>query len=197
QRPAPPSRSGSFADLAADLCACYILDIVIGGNLDGCSQGDRSRQSLMALAGPEALSDEAVLGQWGSIFNRNAAGQRYINFYAENYGKIARLAAQDLGLLNDAIDTLQNFMPGIRAMVGGYGDEVVLTQKMINDGLDIWQRLSDRDTGNLSAFIELELQTWNNMQDFVGLTFDEWGTMIGLQVGAVADDRIFNDAFEQ
>ena len=142
-------------------------------------------------------SDEMVFDQWGDLFARNAAGRRYIDFYMTSYANIARLAASDPGLLYDGIATLQNFMPGIIGMVQGYGDQVFLTQQMVDDGLDIWQRLSDRDSGALSAFIETELAQWNNMQDFVGLSFDEWGTMIGLQVGGTgAGDEVFRDSFE-
>ena len=199
--PVGDARSKAYGDLASTMCICFIGSLFGSTPLDDyCGQPEPGRVESLALPQGNSnvpVSDEEVLGQWGILFNRTAAGQRYIDFYARDYSKIARLAGQDPGLLIDGVATLQNFMPGIRAMVDGYGDQVFLTQQMIDDGLDIWQRLADRDDGTLSAFIQTELALSNNMQDFVGLTFDQWGTMIGLQVGAVGGgDDIFADSFE-
>lgn len=189
------ARSKVLSDLAPFLCGCFIAEVFASPSgaceVDGVKSGDKSK------GGPnEPIPDEQALGQWGILFNRTVAGSRYIDFYARDYPKIARLVAQDPGLMIDGVDALQNFMPGIRAMVDGYGDQVFLTQDMINDGLDIWQRLSDRDDGTLTSFIEAELLMWNDMQDFVGLSFDQWGTLIGLEVGAVGADLLFADSFE-
>lgn len=196
----PDARSRAFGDLASTMCICFIRNFF--GSMDtddGCGTQARVDLGTRAISGADPdlpPSDEAVLGQWGTLFERTLAGQRYIEFYARDYPKISRLAAQDPGLLIDGVNTLQNFMPGIRAMVEGNGDQVFLTQQMIDDGLDIWQRLADRDDGTLSAFIQTELALWNDMQDFVGLSFDEWGTLIGLEVGAVVGDALFADSFE-
>lgn len=143
------------------------------------------------------VDDETVLGGWAQIFQRTSEGQRYIDFYRRSFPKIARLVAEDRGMRQDAIATLQNFMPGIQAMTEGRGDDVILDATMLSNALDIWQRLSDRDSGPLSAFIESELARWNNLDDFVGLTFDEWGQQIGLQVGPVGgSDVLFANSFE-
>lgn len=49
----------------------------------------------------------------------------------------------------DANAALQSFVPGIQAtMVEGQGSPAVITQEMIDDGRDIWERLADRDSGS-------------------------------------------------
>ncbi len=149
-------------------------------------------------ATPMFSDDEAVMGLWNEQFRRTAAGRSYVEFMRRDYPKMARIIAADPGLFFDATDALQNFMPGIRAMVDGNGDQAILTQSKIDAALDIWQRLADRDSGPLAAFIEAELARWNNLQDFVGMTYDEWGLAIGLDVSAVGgnDDLLFSDSFE-
>lgn len=143
------------------------------------------------------LDDESTLQRWESQFSRTSEGQRYIDFFRQDFPKAFRIIAQDPGLLMDANAALQNFMPGIQAMVQGQGSAVVISQDMINDGRDIWQRLSDRDSGSLSDFIEAELARWNQLDDFVGMTFQEWAITIGVDAsGTPASESIFFDGFE-
>ena len=174
---------GSDIGLLVGLCVQFIVD---GFTV--------SKGAPLANPVPGA---ESVMDDWGTLFRRTQAGQRYVDFYTDNFPRMVRIVSTDHGLLRDGTATLKDFYPGIRAMVEGNGDQYVLTQQMMNNALDIWQRLADRDSGPLSAFIEGELAQWNNMQDFVDLTFDEWGTIIGLSVGAVGGaDTLFADSFE-
>jgi hypothetical protein len=72
-------------------------------------------------------------------------------------------------------------MPGLEALVTGRGSEVVVTQAMVDDALDIWQRLAAGASPALAADINAELTQHNDLQDFVGMSFDEWAEAIGVQ----------------
>ncbi|MEZ4635946.1 MAG: hypothetical protein R2873_00355 [Caldilineaceae bacterium] len=90
----------------------------------------------------------------------------------------------DPSLLWDGHRVMQNFMPGLEAWVSGRGDEFIVTQQMADDALDIWQRIAAQGGPELSAAINAELAATNNLQDFVGDSFDQWATEIGVESGA-------------
>jgi hypothetical protein len=94
---------------------------------------------------------------------------------------MGQLGIQDSQLLWDAAGTLQNFLPGLEALVTGRGSEQVVTQEMVEDALDIWQRLAAAGSPELATAINGKLAQYHNLQDFVGMTFDEWALAIGVQ----------------
>jgi hypothetical protein len=72
-------------------------------------------------------------------------------------------------------------MPGLEALVTGRGDEVVVTGRMIAHAYDVWLSLSLYGSPELGSAIQAELARTNNLQDFAGLTFNEWALAIGVQ----------------
>jgi hypothetical protein len=72
-------------------------------------------------------------------------------------------------------------MPGLEALVTGRGGEVVVTQAMVDDALAVWQRVAALGSPALADAINTRLAQYHNLQDFVGLTFDEWAAAIGVQ----------------
>jgi hypothetical protein len=52
---------------------------------------------------------------------------------------------------------------------------------MADDALDIWRRLAAAGSPALAQTINEELAASNDLQDFVGMTFDEWAEAIGVQ----------------
>jgi hypothetical protein len=57
----------------------------------------------------------------------------------------------------------------------------LVTQGMVDDALDIWQRLADAGSPELADASNAELAKYNDLQDFVGLTFNEWSQGIGVR----------------
>jgi hypothetical protein len=136
-----------------------------------------------------AAADTAVTGDLGDLdiflmltplFQATAGGQYYVDLYGEHVQEMTGIVLSDTALLWDSFGTLQNFMPGLEALVSGRGDEVVVTQAMVDDALDIWQRLAAAGSPQLSATIHGELARYHNLQDFVGITFAEWVLAIGV-----------------
>jgi hypothetical protein len=52
---------------------------------------------------------------------------------------------------------------------------------MVDDALDIWQRIAASASPGLSTVIETELAEYGNLQDFAGLSFDEWVQALGVE----------------
>ena len=86
---------------------------------------------------------------------------------------MGQIGLDDPALLWDAFGTLQNFRPGLEALVAGRGDEHVVTQAMVAEVLDIWQRPVAAGSPALAAAVNAELVQSDNLQDCVGLTFDQ------------------------
>ena len=128
----------------------------------------------------EAHDDRAIFGAMAGLFAGTGSGQQYIDLYFQHGAEMGQLGLEDPQLLWDGYGALQNFLPGLEALVTGHGDEVVVTQKMVDDALSIWQRLAAAGSPPLAATINAELTAYNNLQLFVGMTFDEWAIAIGV-----------------
>jgi hypothetical protein len=115
------------------------------------------------------------------LFSQTTGGQHYIDLYFDHITEMGQLGLDDLDLLADAYGTLQNFLPGLEALVTGNGDQIIVTQEMVDDALDIWTRLAAAASPSLANAISTELTQTNNLQDFVGMSFDEWAKAIGVE----------------
>jgi hypothetical protein len=52
---------------------------------------------------------------------------------------------------------------------------------MADNALSVWTRLADAASPELAAIIQAELAQHNDLQDFVGLTFNQWAEAIGVE----------------
>ncbi len=140
----------------------------------------RSAFPVTLLNQAESLTDAGIFGGMMHLFNDTTGGQHYIDLYIQHGSEMGQLGLNDPGLLWDAFGTLQNFLPGLEALVTGHGHEVIVTQEMVDDALNVWQQLAAASSPELTAVINTELAQYNDLQDFVGLTFDEWALAIGV-----------------
>ena len=141
---------------------------------------DAGGMGLTAVTANAPLTDEQIFGGMNRLFSATANGRHFITLYTLHGSEMGQIGLSDPQLTWDAYGALQNFMPGLEAMVSGRGDEVLVTQEMVDDALDIWQRVAAAGSPVLSNAINAELARYNNLQDFVGLTFDEWAAAIGV-----------------
>lgn len=145
---------------------------------------DRSLAELSPVTavptGGEPLDDSAIFGALGALFAASPGGQNYVSLYSRHGAEMAEIGLDDLELLWDSYGTLQNLLPGLEALVTGRGEEVIVSQEAVDDALEIWTRLAVAGSPELAAIINSELAAYNNLQDFVGLTFDEWAMAIGV-----------------
>jgi hypothetical protein len=96
--------------------------------------------------------------------------------------ELADIMLADIDLNWDAYLALENCMPGIEALVRGHGNEVVITQDLVDQLLDIWLRLKAAASPEMAADIQAELDQYNQLQDFVDTSFDTWAKSIGVIV---------------
>jgi hypothetical protein len=146
--------------------------------------GDPRRAAGDGAAPPAAgvldLEDLGIFLAMTPLFQATTGGQFYIDLYSNHVQEMTDIAMGDLALLHDGFGTLQNFLPGLEALVTGRGDQVLVTQKMVDDARDVWQRLAEAGSPQLAAAIQTELARYDGMQVFVGMTFDEWAQAIGV-----------------
>lgn len=152
-----------------------------------CEPDSRSLQSFPPPAlwpqAPTALpgGDFAVFDRMTDLFAATPGGGRYVDLYLAHAPEMGQIALADPALLWDSYRVLRDFMPGLEALVTGDGESIVVTPQMAGDALDIWQRLAAAGSPALAQTINDELAASNNLQDFVGMTFDEWAEAIGVE----------------
>jgi hypothetical protein len=167
---------------AVDACRAVLLLFLGDGEEDSVGQG-LARRALprgAAPAAPASLPDAAVFAALAARFSSSTEGESYLGLYGEHGSEMGRIALQDPPLLYDSWGTLHNFMEGNEALVTGRGDEAAITQEMADQALDLWTRLRDAGSPALASAIDAELARWNDMQDFVGMTFAQWELALGV-----------------
>jgi hypothetical protein len=158
-----------------------ILGHTVGFDPDeNCLDFAPGRQVNLAILGEGPLADAAVMQGMTSLFGQSDAGLQYIYLYFEHVAEMADIGWADPILVWDSYRTLNNLMPGLEALVTGRGHEVIITQEMMDNTLDIWQRLAAAGSPALANAINNELEQYHDLQDFVGMSFEEWAIAIGL-----------------
>jgi hypothetical protein len=126
------------------------------------------------------VGDGPVLAALTQIFQATPEGDAFVNLYAQHDFELGTLLASNPSLLWDSYRTLHNFMPGLEALVNGRGAEAIITQAMADQALDIWQRLAAAAGPSLAGEINSRLVETNNLQLYVGMTFDQWALSLGV-----------------
>jgi hypothetical protein len=166
--PYNPGNDGDPGNFLADVCAA-----LLNPDLD-------STPSLLRGMTPLIENDYDVFDEMTRVFSTTPGGQQYIALYDQHVAEMVAIGAQDPRLMWDSYQVLQDFMPGLEALVTGQGDTLTVTQRMADNALDIWQRLAAAGGPQLAATINGELADSNNLQDFVGLSFDQWALELGV-----------------
>jgi hypothetical protein len=112
-------------------------------------------------------------------------GQRWVELYEQHTAELSQVLLQrllDPGFLQDAVLFLGEFEQGYASYLGGSGSGEGITQPMIDRLNRLADRFSELGSPELRAAIETERARFNHLQDFVGVTFADWGEMLGLEV---------------
>jgi hypothetical protein len=173
----PPAYFGDGYYNPLDACQS-LLDVFAG---DGLNTVSSVTQAILPADSTNLNDDHRIFNAMTALFNASPGGQAYVDLYRQHGAEMGQLGLQDPGLLWDAYGTLQNFIPSIKALVAGEGENVVVTQEMVDDALSIWQRLAAAGSPELTAAINEELAKYNDLQDFVGLNFNQWAHAIGVE----------------
>jgi hypothetical protein len=176
--PAPPEVTGGEYN---PLSPCQILIEFILEEMTSAETSAPIRPILKGSGEEGPLADEGVFKGMSMLFGQTAAGQNYIDLYLDHAPEMAQIGLDDPQLMWDGYGTLQNFMPGLEGLVTGSGDEFIVTQEMVDDALDVWTRIAAVAGPQLANTINTQLAQSNNLQDYVGLSFDEWAVEIGVE----------------
>lgn len=178
-----------------DGCIAVFM-LFLGGDdqpLDGPGTVTKHVRSLRGLMAP--LTDPGVFDAMAALFSIREAGHFYHDLYVTHGAEMGQIALDDPVLAWDAYGVLQNHMAGLEALVTGTGDELLIDQGMADAALDLWQRIAAAGSPGLANDINAELAKYNNLQDFVGMSFDEWAEAIGVGTPATVD-MLFREGFE-
>jgi hypothetical protein len=171
-------------------CLCISLEDCLGPATAvdlSASTNATARQAGPAPSLADAalpLGDGEVMRYMDGLFSQTTEGQAWVDRYNQHAAEMTQIGLSDPALLWDGYRTLQNFMPGLEALVAGRGAEVVVTQAQVDDALDIWERVAAQAGPELAGAINAELARFDDLQDFVGMTFDEWATAIGVDASS-------------
>lgn len=174
--PGPPVTTGGGYN---PMTPCQIILEYILEGMTAAAASSPVRPMLNGGEGP--LDDEGVFKGMSMLFGQTAAGQNYIDLYLDHAAEMAQIGLDDPQLMWDGYGTLQNFMPGLEGLVTGRGDQFVVTQEMADDALDVWTRIAAAAGPDLANTINTQLAQYDNLQEFVGLSFDEWAVEIGVE----------------
>ena len=163
-----------------DYCTLFpSSDLCAGLNLVNQSSAGFDLKSHDASAAP-LTGDAAVMADLTLLFKGTADGNLFLNTFVQHEKEITTILLGDPVLVWDGYRTLQDFMPGLEALTQGRGAEERLTQEMIDNAYSVWSRIAAEGSPELAAAIAAELAKSNNLQDFVGQTYDQWAVAIGL-----------------
>ncbi len=114
------------------------------------------------------------------LFATSAEGLRLTALYYTYAPETGRQGLDDPALMWDAWIALQSFVPGFEALVDGRGDQVMITQGMVDLVKDVVTRLANAGSPELAAAINAELTRYHDLQDFAGQSFAQAASRLGL-----------------
>ncbi len=140
----------------------------------------RAQISVRGPAVAAQLGDLDTLRALRDLFALSPGGQHYISLYYQFAFQTGSLAVANPALAWDSYRTLQNFLPGAQALIAGQGDQITITPAMVDQANDIFDRLTAAGTPSLQNAITLERFKYNHLQAFVGKTFAQAATLMGV-----------------
>ena len=172
----PVEDSSAFGGLQNGNCVCLI--VACWGPFTW---------GMLRVDDAAALQETAHLNNDGSVMNdltrlflATPEGSAFVDIYLTHDYELALILINDPLLGWDSFRTLENWMPGLTAFTQGHGDEVVIDQALVDQSLAMWQQVKVKASPALTAVINHYLTDTNNLQDYVGLTFDEWAATLGV-----------------
>ena len=189
---APARTGGGMGGLQKSICHCFIAPswCDVGGILTFLTSNHRQGDGqfvdvntslvLNTSVSANSISDGTVFNDLTQLFLATSEGTDFVNTYITHDNELAHILINDPALAWDAFRTLENLMPGLAAFSQGSGSSIVIDQATMDQALDIWQRIESQASPALATVINQYLTDSNNLQTYVGLTFDEWANTLGV-----------------
>ncbi|MCC6231372.1 MAG: hypothetical protein IT580_01945 [Verrucomicrobiales bacterium] len=110
---------------------------------------------------------------------QSSEGRRLAQLYDQHSPEVVARLLADFGLLTDTLTLVREFLPGLREFLAGQGSTKIIREDMVTQVNRVWDRLAADGSPALRQAIEQERTRFHGLQDFVGRTFAEWGTLLG------------------
>jgi hypothetical protein len=117
-----------------------------------------------------------------SLMSQTAEGQRLASLYQEHTAEIVRLMFYDAYLRAQTLQLVQDFQPGVAALLAGNGSGSQITQDMVDSVNRVAGYFALYGSANLRAAIQTETNRLNGLQDFVNKDFNQWAGMLQVSV---------------
>lgn len=85
-----------------------------------------------------------------------------------------------IGGAGEALKLYQAFQPGFATILTGNGGSQTITQSMVDQFNVVRDAIYDVADEELQGFIDTQSDRWNDMQDFVGMNFNQWAETLGM-----------------
>jgi hypothetical protein len=120
-----------------------------------------------------------------SLHHADFSGQQQSpqwQYYTDLFGfyspEMTEIIARHPMLLWDSLEMLHGFTPGALALAGGNGDQVVVTQTLVDDTIGLFAGVASHASPDLQQAIQRELAVLD-LPSFVGLNMNEaWETLV-------------------
>ncbi|MCB9420228.1 MAG: PD40 domain-containing protein [Ardenticatenaceae bacterium] len=179
----PAESDGIAGGLHPSFCVCFLLQqwCAEQNALGRPSGSEVAIRPAQATAVTGAINNDGpVFGALTQLFLATPEGSAFVDTYFVHDYELVAILFNDPLLTHDAFRTLENLTPGLTAFTQRQGSQVIIDQALMDQALDIWQRVAAVASPELAGVINQYLADTNNLQDYVGLTFDEWAATLGV-----------------
>jgi hypothetical protein len=135
-----------------------------------------------------------------SLMGQTAEGHRLASLYREHTAEVVRLMLVDENLRNETLQLVQDFQPGVAALLAGNGSGFQITRQMVDDVNRVAGHFALYGSANLRTAIATETNRLNGLRDFVNKDFNQWAGMLQVSVPSNAwiqltEPRLANGQF--
>ena len=133
--------------------------------------------SLFGTLAPDLLAAPFSLRAW---LEQSPEGRRWIALYDRHAGELLRLAMADANLRSQTLEVLTSFLPALDEYLSGSGGTVTVSAAQVGLVRDVGDGYVAQGSAWLAADLNAERSRFHDLDDFVGKTFAEWGSLLGI-----------------
>jgi uncharacterized delta-60 repeat protein len=142
-----------------------------------------SRQRMANLESPPLSL--APFYAMREVMLQGEAGRQLVRLYERHSAELTRILLDlpdAVAVLSEGAELLAQFQAGYSLYLAGEGGAATVTSAMIDRVNRLADRLREAGSPELRAAMETERARFNQLQDFAGVSFSAWGSMLGLHV---------------
>ena len=115
---------------------------------------------------------------------RSVDGRRLVDLYWQHTAEVVGILLASPSLRAQAKSLITEFQPGVSRLLAAKGQEILITQPMIDQLNFLWNGVAGHASPALKAVLQLEQARFSNFQPFVNYDFTRWAELLALPVPA-------------